>query len=150
MNLSIDINIKAKKEKVWKIISDIENIKNVVKGIEKVQILEKPSNGIIGLKWVETRIMFGKEATETMWITDAEENKYFKTRAENCGAIYESSFSLVEDGNHTKLTVNFKSTTNSLFAKIMTPIFSLFLKGSMIKAFKKDLEDIKKAAEQDV
>jgi len=44
-----------------------------------IEVLEKPDAGFVGFKWKETRKMFGKEATEIMWITDSVENEYFST-----------------------------------------------------------------------
>lgn len=44
----------------------------MVSGIISLNILHQPEDGLVGLKWEETRKMFGKEASETMWITDYE------------------------------------------------------------------------------
>ena len=41
MKLTMDIEIKAPKERVWKVITDIENSVNTISGIEKIEILAK-------------------------------------------------------------------------------------------------------------
>lgn len=46
---------------------------------------ENTASGLVGLKWRETRMLFGKEATAEKWITDAVENECYKTRAESDG-----------------------------------------------------------------
>jgi hypothetical protein len=46
----------------------------VISSILKITILNKPANDLVGLKWEETREMFGKEAMETIWITDSVDN----------------------------------------------------------------------------
>lgn len=66
MELSTQININQPIEKVWKKITDIENSANFIEGITKVEVLEKPKDTLLGFKWKETRVMFGKEATEIM------------------------------------------------------------------------------------
>lgn len=88
MIISARIKINCTKEKVWELITDIENSANFISGINNIEILNQPREGLIGLKWKETRKMFGKEAEEVMWITESEPYKYYQTRAESHGAIY--------------------------------------------------------------
>ncbi len=147
MKLSCTIPIKASREDIWKVITDIDNAAQRISGIEKVDVLEKPTSGIVGFKWTETRIMFGKEATETMWITEAEENAYYKTRAESHGAVYISEMRIEESDNGNTLTMAFEGQPQTFLAKLMGFIFSGMMKGSMKKVMMKDLEDIKKALE---
>ena len=103
----LSIGINGKKEDIWKVITDIEGSVNNIQGINKIEILEKPNEGFKGLKWRETRTMFGQTATEVMWITESEENLYYTTRAESHGAIYKTRFDLVEKGGVTELTMTF-------------------------------------------
>ena len=81
MNVEVQTLINAPRDRVWKIISDIDKSVDVISGIEKIEVLENPDAGLVGFKWRETRTMFGKQATEVMWITEAEENAYYQTRA---------------------------------------------------------------------
>ena len=67
----------------------------MISGIEKIEVLEKPSHGLVGLKWEETRIMFGKTAIEIMWITEAEDNSHYQTRAEHRNVVYISKLSFI-------------------------------------------------------
>ena len=85
MKINVDIVINGSNEKVWEVIADIEHSPEVISGIEQVEVLEKPADGLVGLKWKETRTMFGKTATEVMWITDVEEGTSYSTRAESHG-----------------------------------------------------------------
>lgn len=147
MKITINIEINAPKEKVWKVITDIENSVNTISGIDKIEILNKPKNTLVGLKWKETRTIFRKTATETMWITEAKENNYYKTRAESNGAIYQTILKLTEKENSTFLTMEFSSEAVSLKGKIMTFIFGRMLSKSMKKLVEKDLIDIKTAVE---
>ena len=147
MKLTTDIEIKVPKEKVWKVIADIENSVNIISGIDKIEILNKPKDTIVGLKWKETRTIFGKSATETMWITEATENNYYKTRAESNGAIYQTVLKLSEKENTTFLTMEFSSEAISLKGKIIDFIFGRMLYKTMKKLIKKDLIDIKTTVE---
>jgi carbon monoxide dehydrogenase subunit G len=147
MKLTIDIEIKAPKEKVWKVITDIENSVNTISGIDKIEILNKPKDTVVGLKWKETRTIFGKSATETMWITEATEYNYYKTRAESNGAIYQTILKLSEKENTTFLTMEFNSEAITIKGKIMAFIFGRMLNKTMNKLIKKDLIDIKTTVE---
>lgn len=147
MEFKTDIQIKANKEKVWAIISDIENSKDSISAIGSIEILEQPSDGMVGLKWKETRTMFGKQATEIMWITEASENEYYQTRAESHGAIYISRLWIDENENSSTLNMSFNGTPVTFGAKVMSALIGWMFKSATAKALKKDLEDIKKAAE---
>ena len=68
MIVTAGIEIMDSKENVWKAITDIENSGGMISSILDIHILHKPPDDLVGLKWEETRKMFGKEAMETMWI----------------------------------------------------------------------------------
>ncbi len=147
MNVSTEIQIAKPKEAVWSVITDIENCTDVISSIIDLNILEKPEDGLVGLKWKETRMMFGKEASETMWITEAVDNQYYCTRAESHGSVYATRLSLSETEGNTVLTMSFNGEAQTFVAKIVSAIMGIMIKGSMVKAIKKDLEDIKKHVE---
>ena len=51
MNVEVQVDINGTKEDVWKVITDIENSTDTIRGIEKIEVLEKPTNSFVGLKW---------------------------------------------------------------------------------------------------
>ena len=148
MIVQVHVAIDASKEKIWHIITDIENSVNTVSGIEKIEILNKPDHGLIGLKWQETRTLFGKTATEIMWIIDAEEYKFYRTQAESHGAIYNSELSIMEQDGKSTLTMDFTSTAQNFAAKLMAATMGFMFKSATKKALAQDLQDIKAAAEK--
>ena len=135
--------IGAPREMVWKAITDIENSQNIISGIKGINVLDQPTGGVVGLQWEETREMFGREATETMWITEAEEGEYYQTRAESHGSIYITRVSLRDTEDGTILTMTFTGITESLVAKLMSFLMGPFIKRSLHQALMKDLDDIK-------
>lgn len=146
MPVNVSENINAPREKVWGIITDIENAANIAKAITDLQVLERPTEGLVGLKWQETRVMFGKEATETMWISNVNDGYWYETTAESHGMIYHSKLTLEEQGAQTRLTMQFKSIPQTFIAKLFNLVSFLF-NGTIAKAFAADLQDIKKHAE---
>ncbi|EGA89336.1 hypothetical protein GPDM_10520 [Planococcus donghaensis MPA1U2] len=148
MKVSTQIDINSSKEKVWSAITDIENSANVISGIINIEILHPADGDLVGLKWKETRKMFGKEANEVMWITHSEKYHYYQTRAESHGAIYVSRLNITEKNKDTvTLEMSFEGQSVSLVAKILSGIFSIFMKKSMKKALEEDLQDIKSYCE---
>lgn len=147
MNIKSQIKINNTKEKVWEVITDIKNSNRFIKGIEEIEILEQREKEFIGLKWKETRTMFGQTATEIMWISDAKEYESYSTRAESHGAIYITDFTLTEKEEVTELRMSFTSKSVTFKAKLLSIMFFLFA-GATKKAFMDDLIDIKAAAEK--
>ncbi|MBO6515015.1 MAG: SRPBCC family protein [Bacteroidia bacterium] len=147
MKLSLDIAIDGSREAIWAVISDIENAVDRISGIDKIEIHEKPESGLVGLKWTETRTLFGKSATETMWITEESPNEYYKTRAENHGAIYTSGLRILERDGKNYLEMFFESEPQTFMAKVMSKLMGFMFKKATIKALQQDLDDIKKAVE---
>lgn len=148
MEISEKIAINASKASIWKTITDFENAKQNISGIDAIEILNKPNQGLIGLKWKETRTIFGKSADEIMWITEAEENSHYKTRAENHGAVYISTLTIIEEEGQNYLLMGFKGEAQTFFAKIMSALMAPLMKKSTIKLVRQDLEDIKKIVER--
>ena len=148
MKISVDIEIDSPKNKVWTAITEINNWSDMISGIIDLKVLHQPEKGIVGLKWTETRKIFGKESSETMWITDCKYEEYYCTRAENHGAIYSTKMSVSEGDSNTLLTMAFSGTSESTFVKLISSIMSLFYKRSMVKMLQNDLADIKRFVEK--
>lgn len=143
MEASASLKIAAPVGRVWKIVTDIEKFKDRISCIKGIEILEKPADGLVGFKWREIREMFGREAEETMWIKEAVEHQYYVAEAKNSGCIYHSRVSLIEEGGVTEVSMSFKSIPQTFMAKLMSPIMYL-MKGTIKKAYEKDLKDIEK------
>lgn len=63
MKVQEAITIPATKEQIWRVISDIRHAHEHISAIKRLVIIEQPKEGLKGLKWQETRSMFGKDAT---------------------------------------------------------------------------------------
>jgi len=147
MVLQAEVVINAPREDVWKVITDIKNSADFLSGIEEIEVLENPKDGLVGFKWEETRTMFGQTATEIMWITDAEINKYYTTRAERPNVVYISGLALEDLDGSTKLSMQFDAEISSIWMKIFSAITGLFFNKATRDAIQQDLDDIKKYVE---
>jgi hypothetical protein len=147
MLVEVQVTVNGSRSAVWAAMTDIENAAQTISGIDKIEVLEKPASGLVGLKWRETRMLFGKPAAAEKWITDAAENEFYKTRAESDGFIFLSTTSISEGSGGVTLSTSHDSQPQTLATKLMTIPMSLLFKGVAKKALLQDLNDIKAAVE---
>ncbi len=148
MRVTVETDIQAPPEAVWRVVSDIENAAETIEAIEEIDILDHPTGpSITNLKWRETRTMFGKQATEVMWVTDAAEPSYYETRAESHGSVYQTRIALHAHDGGTRLSMAFEGQPMTLGAKITWALTGFVVKRMMRKALNQDLADIKAAVE---
>src|SRR6516165_9025460 len=121
MIVDVQVTINGSKAAVWAAITNIENASKIISGILNIEVLEKPANGLVGLRWRETRMLSGKPATAEKWITDAAENAFYKTRAESDGFVFLSTMSISESsrGGMT-LTSSHDSQPHTFVARLMS------------------------------
>jgi polyketide cyclase/dehydrase/lipid transport protein len=147
--VEVQVTINGSKAAIWAAITDIENASKTISGIEKIEVLEKPANGLVGLRWRETRMLFGKPATAEKWITDAAENEFYKTRAESDGFVFLSTISISESSGGITLTSSHETKPQGIVARLQSIPMGLLFKGVAKKALLQDLNDIKAAVEQE-
>jgi hypothetical protein len=147
MIVEVQIDITASKEAVWAVITNFENAANFISGIKKIEIVEKPVNGLVGLTWRETRMYFGSLATVEKRITEAVENEYYKTIAEDSGFLFLTTMRISESSDGVLLTSSHDSKPQGFISKLKsTPMF--LFKGVIRKALLQDLNDIQTAIER--
>ena len=148
MIIEVQVTIKGSRTAVWNAITNIGNAAEFIRGIEKIEVVEKPATGLVGFKWRETRMYFGKPATVEIWITDAVENEYYKTRAESDGYLFLSTMNISESSNGITLTSTHDYKPQSSVAKLKSISMFLF-RGMIKKILQQDLNDIKSAVERE-
>lgn len=148
MVVEVRVAIHGSKEAIWEAITNLEDAAEVLSGVEKIEVVEKPASGLVGLRWRETRMLYGKPATAEKWITDAVENELYKTRAESDGFVFLCTKSIGESASGMTLTERHEFLPQTLAAKVLsTPMLFLF-RGVARKAVLQDLNDIKAAVER--
>jgi len=147
MTVEAQITINGTKTAVWAAITNIRDAAEIIGGVEKIEILNEAVNGLMGLKWRETRMYFGKPAAIDKWITDAVENKSYKTRAEMDGFVFLTTMTISENRDSIRLTSSHETKPLGIMAKIKS-VPMVFFKGMLKKAILQDLNDIKTAVEQ--
>jgi carbon monoxide dehydrogenase subunit G len=147
MIVDAQVPINGSRSAVWAAITDIENAAAIISGIKKIEVLEKPATGLVGIRWRETRILFGDAATVEKRITDAAENEFYKTRAEDGGFVFFTTMRLSESSDGMTLTSSHETKPQGIVARLKSLPMVLF-KGMIKKAILQDLNDIKAAVEK--
>ncbi len=147
MIVEASITINASKAAVWSATTDIVHFAELLSGVKKIEVIEKPATGLVGLKWKETRMLFGKPATVEKWITEAKENEYYATRAEDSGFVFITT-NRISGGDGAVTLTGIHETQPQGFAAKLKALPMVFFKGVIKKAIQHDLNDIKAAMEQ--
>ena len=147
MIVEAQVTINASKAAVWAVIANIEHAAEIISGIEKIEVVEKPATGLVGLKWKETRMLFGKPATVEKWITEAQENEFYTTRAEQDGFVFITTNRITGSDGSVAFTAIHETIPQGFAAKLKA-LPMVFLKGVIKKAILQDLEDIKASAQR--
>ncbi|GAA2640274.1 hypothetical protein GCM10010307_40310 [Streptomyces vastus] len=67
----VERRIAAGQRRVWEALTDLGGMDRVLSSVSKVEILTDGTFDV-GTRWRETRRMFGRDATEEMWVTASE------------------------------------------------------------------------------
>ena len=145
-NMIIEKQINAPVERVFAVMIDLERWPET---IEEITRIEKLTEGPVrnGTQFKETRVMFGKEHTETMTFEDLVPNRGYTLAALSCGVAYESIHTLAPDAGGTQLRMELRSRPVTLGAKVMSPIMGLMMKSTMRKMISKDFDEVARACE---
>lgn len=141
-----DISIKGTRAAVWSVVSDVEGWARIIKGVKQVEVVARPSQGVAGLRWKETRLLFDEAATVEKRVTESKEGVFFTSRAEQDGFVFTTTLRLAEHGGSVVVTSAHRTDAQTIGARLRAlPL--VFFKGVIRKALMEDLQDLKAAVE---
>ena len=143
--ISVSEFISAPIDLVFDTASNFGEADQFIGGITNVEVLTEGDVGV-GTRFKETRIMFRREATETMEVVKFDRPYHYALLAYNCGCEYHSSFDFVEKDGGTQVTMNFEGIPKKFLAKVMAFMMGWMLK-MVAKECTKDLCDLKNYVE---
>lgn len=146
MIVHAEIDISAPIGKVFSVFTDLTKIEEHINGIQSITVLEGSAQMEVGTKWKESRIMFGKEATEVMWVTALTPTKNYIVEAESNGMKYRSEYVFTEKSNGTRVQMTFTGEPQTFASKLFNIIF-FFMAGVTKKALYQDMVDLQKVCE---
>lgn len=144
--MTVERNVAAPAEQVWAIVSDLDRTRDVISGIIALERTDGGSGFGVGTAWQETRVMFGRESTESMAVTELDEGRSYVVESLSRGVLYRSVMRVEPAGDGSRLSWEFGAEAQTTSAKLMSIAGKLF-EGSMRKALMGDLDDIAAAAE---
>lgn len=147
MKLRVSVPIEATKEQIWRVMTDFEHEIETLHNVSSVDITENPNHTLNGLKWRETRTLFGEQETEEICITEFRENSYYKTHSESHGIAHDVTYAIEPEGDHNLLLVNYESHPQKFSARVNSLLYGRLMKTTTAQTLLEDLKDIKKAVE---
>lgn len=144
----VERRIAAGQGPVWEALTDLRGMERVLSGVTKVEVLTDGAFGV-GTRWRETRRMFGKEATEEMWVTASDPPERYVVEAESHGTHYISEWVLRADGpSATTVRMTFTAVASGGVAGLLARILGGLGARAVSKAIAKDLEEVASAVER--
>jgi carbon monoxide dehydrogenase subunit G len=139
--------IAAGQDAVWAALTDLAGMERVLSGVSKVEVLTQGPFGV-GTRWRETRRMFGKDATEEMWVTASEPPRRYVVEAESHGTHYISEWRLTADGPaSTTVGMTFTGVPSGGAAGLLARVLGGLGAKAVSRAIAKDLDDVAAAVE---
>lgn len=148
MKITVSILIDSSREKIWKVITDIENLPNIITAIHNIDVIISPDEGIVGLKWKETRKLYGLKTSEVMWIEEAQEYNYYSTKASSNGTDYISYYSLEDEAGKIRLTMEFIGKPRTKLSRFLFMTSRLLKRGRLKREMERDLVEVKRFCER--
>ena len=117
-SISSSVQINAPAERVYEMMTDLESAPQRISGIQTMEVLTDGPFGV-GTRFRETRIMFGKEAVETMEVSAVEPGRSYTTEAESHGSHYTCVVAVEPAGEGCTLSMSMDAKPLSLVSKVM-------------------------------
>lgn len=144
-SVEVHTTIAAPPGRVFAVATDLENLPQTMSGIDTVEVLTEGPFGH-GTRWRETRTLYGKQATEEMWVTGFDPPRSYVVEAESHGAHYRTEITFAPEGDGTRVTFAFGARPVNFMARLFSVLTWMMMK-SLKKAMQQDLEDLKIVAE---
>ncbi|WP_082097286.1 SRPBCC family protein [Demequina silvatica] len=109
-SVSVEREIAATVERVWEIITDLDYAAEVIPAIVSLERLAGEGYEV-GVRWRETRKMWGREETEEMEVVASEAPRTTSIHAESRGTRYLTVYTLEPTGSGTRLVCDFSAET---------------------------------------
>ena len=148
MDVTVTRETTASPEQVWAVMTDIEGATETLSGVTVIERLDDGTGFGPGLRWRETREVFGKEATEELEVTAVDPGRSYTVEADSGGTHYRSVLTVEPAAGGAVITMTFGAEqTGGRIASFLTRTVGRLFQGPTRKALQQDLDDIAAAAE---
>lgn len=150
METEVAKRTSATPQAVWRVMTDIEGSQDVLTGVTEIERLDDGDDFGVGLRWRETRVLFGKKASEEMEVTAVDEGRSYTVEADSDGVHYRSFMSVEPDGAGARIRMTFAGEQTGkvgLLGRVVAKTAGRAIEKATRKALQQDLDDIAAAAE---
>lgn len=146
MHIAVETLVEAPPDAVFATAIDFSNWPRFISSIQGVEGL-RPGPITVGSVLRETRVMFGRQATEEMTVASMEAPNRLQLTAFNHGTAYLVDHVFAADAGGTRMTLVFTGRATTFLSRILAPLGWLF-RGSVKRQLEADLADLKREAER--
>lgn len=146
MKIGIEALIEAPCETVFAAVADIPEWPQYISAIESIDMLS-PGPVEAGTRFHETRVMFGRRATEEMTVAEISPPRRLVLTALDHGTAQRAEHLVEPLGPQTRLRLVFEGQPSTLLARLLAPLGSQFL-GAVKRQLASDLADLQREAER--
>lgn len=148
--IELERAVRAPVDRVWGVLTDIAHADQTLSGVTRIESITDGPYGV-GTQWRETRRMFGRETTEQLRVTVADEPTRTVIEADSAGVHYVTEFTLApHTENATRLTMRFTAVQAKAnpAQKVLWTMFGRLGAKATEKVMRQDLRDIAARAER--
>ena len=150
MQLDLTRHVAADPQTVWAVLTDIPSAHRTLSGVLAIEILT-PGPYVPGLRWRETRKMFGIKATEEMMVLTSEPPHSTVLVAQNGGTEYKTAFTITPDadgGSTLRMRFGAETAHAPAASRVAMAVMGRFAEKATRKTMEQDLADIAAEAER--
>lgn len=150
MMFDLSRHIAADPDTVWDVLTNIPDAPRILSGVVAVEILTTGPYEP-GLRWRETRKMFGMKSTEEMMVMASEPPQSTIIVAENGGTEYKTAFTVTPDadgGSTLRMRFGAETAHAPAASRVAMALMGRFAEKATRKTMEQDLTDITAEAER--
>ena len=144
--ITLEKQVRAPIQRVFAVASNLRDAPKNIPAITKMDVLtEGPVR--LGTRFRETRMMFGREATEEMEVTAFELNRTYTVTHRKAGTRIDATFTFEPLDGGTSVSIEFELAGHGLPPGLLSPL-EWALSGKVRDVLSRDLADLKAAIEK--
>jgi hypothetical protein len=143
MQVAVECPVEAPPDVAFAASIDVSNWPRFISGIQSVAV-PTPGPVAAGTRFLETRVMFGRQATEEMTFAEIAPPDRLVLTAFNHGTAYRAEHLFAAEGAGTLV---FEGRPAAPLSRLFAPLGWLFL-GTLKRQLERDLADLKAEAER--
>jgi carbon monoxide dehydrogenase subunit G len=147
MHIEVVREVAAPPAAVWAIIADVAGSEQVIRSIERIELVAGGSPVQSGTTWRETRTMLGRHSTLELTVTSVDEGRSYTVTTHDAGADLVSTIRVDPGPDGSTLAISVTSRATSRLGGLMAATVGRAFEGAARSVLAQDLTDIAMAAE---